>query len=137
VKKQIIKVELERAEGPIEACIKVEFSGPDAVTQAQKQLRQWGETAPEKGGYDKCDFVITFEDGETYTGRYDLVRSGLNDAGETILEQVRRFLGFIAGTYRPAWVDDKTWAQIRQRYDSGRAAEAQAFLEAYAVYPDG
>jgi hypothetical protein len=33
---------------------------------------RWSETAPDAGGYNKCDFVITWPQGGTYEGRYDL-----------------------------------------------------------------
>ena len=58
-----IKIWLHRAEG------KEDFAtveGEDVWFEAQNVLRRWGRTAPKPGGgYDKTDFKVTFEDGET------------------------------------------------------------------------
>jgi hypothetical protein len=124
-------VELERAEGPVEECVKVALEGPDSLETAQAVLAKWGLTAPEKGGgYDKCDFKVTFEDGETSEGRYDRQNTGLNDSGETIAGQMKNFLGFLAGTKRPAWMSDKQWADAQKRH-ADDAAGAKEFLDKY------
>jgi hypothetical protein len=134
MKHQVVKVELDRAEGPVAECVKVELAGADAMMKAQVQMIRWSHTAPKDGGYDKCDFTVTFDDGQTYKGRYDLVRSGRNDGNETIAEQVRNYIGFLAGELRPAWMDDAQWSSARCRYeDNGLATEARKFLEAYEV----
>ena len=126
----IRSVWLERAEGPIAECGEVTVN---TIAEAQKVLRRWSHSAPEEGGgYDKCDFKVTFEDGETYTGRYDLQNTGLNDGGETLAGQMRSFIGFIAGNRRPAWCSDKDWADIRRDKESdGSAKDAREFLEKY------
>jgi hypothetical protein len=134
MKHQVVKVELDRAEGPCDECVKVEFAGADAMMKAQTQMIRWSHTAPKDGGYDKCDFTVTFDDGQTYKGRYDLVHSGRNDGGETIAEQVRNYIGFLAGELRPSWMDDSQWLRACQRHEAdGMATEARKFLEAYEV----
>lgn len=67
---------LNRAEGPTAECGEVLLTATRSVSawdRASAMLRAWSHTAPKKGGgYDKCDFTVTFADGETYKGRYDL-----------------------------------------------------------------
>ena len=127
---KVRSVYLEPIEGVGEATL---FQGPTAMADAQKQLRKWGfdAPAPETGCYDKTDFVVTFQDGDTYSGRYDLQGDGLA-GGKTIAEQMVQFVGFIAGTYRPAWCSDEEWASICER-NKDRKAEALEWLETYEV----
>lgn len=67
-------IHLVRAEGPTKLCGAAPAVGSWAAADAI--LSNWSNTAPEKGGYDKCDFTLTFEqsDGDDfeYLGRYDL-----------------------------------------------------------------
>jgi hypothetical protein len=64
-------ITITRAEGKIHEC-----GIPVTVTswaEAQKVLFRWSMTAPRTGGYDKCDFEVTWANGETHKGRYDLM----------------------------------------------------------------
>ena len=132
LKKRIAKVIIERAEGPIEYCKRMEFP---TLVEAQVQAYIWGGTAPDKGhGYDKCDFELVFEDGQSYKGRYDLVKGGLNDDGKTIQGQVIQFLSYTAGSYHPAWMKDDLWqSTCEDNEKSGEAQFAREFLEAYEI----
>ena len=108
--------------------------GPGALDKAQAQMRKWGSMGapdPETGCYSKCDFVVTFEDGDTYTGRYDLQSNGLA-SGLTIGQQMKNFVGLIAGTFRPAWCSDEDWERICERHKDDKA-EALEWLETYEV----
>jgi len=123
-----VKFELNRAEGPSALC------GPaQPVTtwkDADNILRQWSRTAPDKGqGYDKCDFTITWADGETYTGRYDLKR---HDGGFTDLlgYHVRSFLTFYSGNRRPDWM---TPDQYEQTLNGVNRSEYSDFLSKYEI----
>ena len=40
--------------------------------QAHSLMMTWADTAPDDGCYDKLDFVVEWENGEEYKGRYDL-----------------------------------------------------------------
>lgn len=63
------RITIERGEGLTELCGKpvtvASFAAADAV------LRDWSETAPSTGGYDKCDVEIAWPDG-SHRLRYDL-----------------------------------------------------------------
>lgn len=95
---------LNRAEGPIAHTGKVELSGPDVWAQAERQLAKWRVTAG-RIGYDKTDFVVTFADGETYTGCYLLGRFD----SLPLAEHIRGFLrtavqhGFIPEAEASDW----------------------------------
>lgn len=60
---------IERAEGPNALCGKVHTFA--SCAEASAWLLSQSNTFPAKGGYDKHDFTVTFEDGETYSGRLD------------------------------------------------------------------
>lgn len=65
-----VSIEITRLEGPA--------SRVDRTHKATRWSECWGilrteaSTAPEGGGYDKHDFIVTFADGFSYRGRYDL-----------------------------------------------------------------
>lgn len=77
-KKKAVSISLRRAEGRPVKCITVTHDAKtgDVWAAARATLLGWARTAPEGGGYDKCDFWVRFEDGETYEGRLDLTRDG-------------------------------------------------------------
>jgi hypothetical protein len=65
-KVQPVKIEFPFSEAPHVAGT---FKGPDCWALAQHQLT----LSPRPSlGYYKTDFVITYEDGFTYSGRYDI-----------------------------------------------------------------
>lgn len=91
----VTKIELYRAEGPTKECGP---AGPfNTWEEADRRLAIWATTAPENGGYDKVDFTITFADGETYKGRYDLQRHGEDgERGFSIAKHVKSHVAFLA-----------------------------------------
>lgn len=131
-KKKLVKIIFKRAEGPIAECVKKEFT---SLADAQVQAFRWARTAPPPGkGYDKCDFTLVFEDGHTYDGRYDLQNTGYNSSKETISEQARYFLSYLAGLRRPGHFTDEQWAACRKEHEeTGVAEEAREFLESYEI----
>lgn len=66
-----LSIRLERWEGLSDECGQpvtvASFAEADAL------LMRWSETAPAAGGYNKCGYLVTWPDGKTYSGRYDLV----------------------------------------------------------------
>ena len=65
-----LSITIERAEGLSSECGQPVTVG--SFAEADAVLHAWSETAPSRGGYDKCDFSISWADGGTYSGRYDL-----------------------------------------------------------------
>ncbi|GAC1605822.1 MAG: hypothetical protein NVS3B3_04440 [Aquirhabdus sp.] len=95
-----LQITIKRSEGPINRC-------KDAVVvstfeNANSVLRQWSSTAPQGGGYDKCDFVIKDLDNPdfAYTGRYDLKH--FNDEAANLKTHVLGFLHFVSGKACPS-----------------------------------
>ena len=116
----IKKIELERLEGPISSCTSVECK---TFTEANWMLYVWSASAPKDFGYDKYRFSIEWEDGETYTGRYDLVHySRRTDEGTGKPDLVAHIMGFID------WVINRE--DNRDDYESERQ-KALNFLDNY------
>ena len=99
---KIKEIKLSRWEGPTNNCGTFTVA---TFEQADDQLRSWSWSAPEKGqGYDKCGFTITFENGETYEGRYDLNRGTIH----SLQQHVQNFLLCMSGQKKPRhWTDEQ------------------------------
>jgi len=122
---------LTRAEGPAAECDKpLKVS---SWTDADRVLRQWSETAPKDcRTYDKCDFVITYEDGETYEGRYDLKHWTCEYPN--LGKHVRNFVAFHAGQYKPAWMSEEQYREyLETPYFKKMRSEFGHFLESYEI----
>jgi len=100
VKIQPKTIWVRRAEGRTE---EIERDGEHTVStfaEADEVLKRWAWSAPDTGGYDKCDFKVVYEDGEEYEGRFDLKRDhryGENLLGKHMLD----FVTFYAGVRCP------------------------------------
>ena len=98
--------------------------------EVQHQLTRWGHSAPkpDEGGYDKCDFKVVWDNGESYEGRFDLQEGG-TDAGEGFWASLRGRVSFYACARRPAHFDDKCWAQhYKMAETEGWKASAEKML---------
>ena len=85
--------------------------------EADSMLRQWAPGAPEEPGcYCKVDFMVVWQDGENYTGRYDLRRHDSRYYAH-LPRQIRNFI-----TY-----------QANESTDPARRAECQDFLTRYDI----
>lgn len=134
------KIELGRAEGPSKECYAVTVR---TFAEAQKQLKKWGRSAPRPreaggtGGYDKTDFKVTFADGDTYDGRYDLIYGGTDDSGDDLFGHIKSHLLFLANERRPVWTlaredGERYWAKMQADHiQRGWAAEAKRMLDQY------
>ena len=95
---------------------------------------QIAQTAPTSGGYDKCDFTVTFEDGETYSGRMDI--KGGDNANESLAQHIGQFAQFYAGLWKPDHLTQKQYDDFLRNNDSynpGIAEEYKNFLSTYEV----
>lgn len=81
------------------------FDGANALVRAETELVILGVDAPERGvpplvgECDKYDFTVTFADGETYKGRFDLQRGGLDQNKNTLREHIVMHCNFIASNF--------------------------------------
>lgn len=124
------EIVFSRAEGPSDECITVSCS---SFGEVNRVINQAARTAPALGGYDKCDFSVVFEDGETYKGRYDMVRDDMTRTG--MLEQhMRSHMEFYAGLSCPPHMTAEEYAGYLSRSQvyapSGDYAE---FLVKYRI----
>jgi len=67
---------------------------------AEAAIREMAAVAPMPRAYDKTDFALVWEDGETYNGRLDIDRS-MALAPSPLADHIRAFLGFASGRKCP------------------------------------
>jgi hypothetical protein len=123
-------ITITRAEGPTRECGRPRTVGSWA--EADGVLFQWSRTAPEHGGYDKCDFKVVFADGTDYDGRYDLVHH--RKEMPNLARHVRSFVRYLAGELPPWCHKPKDIERVRRHQQSLGAetkADALKFLETY------
>lgn len=118
---------LHRAEGKSEECV---TRTATTWKEADAILKAWAKTAPgPHEGYDKCDFWVTWADGENYQGRYDLKRHD-TDFLELLARHIRDFIQFYAGTHKPQWMTQQQYAEAIKGTDH---AEYIKFLNDYEI----
>lgn len=111
---KVTKIEFQMVEGPSGSKFmrKATFTTWEGVNAHISRARHSGDV-PERG-YNKCDFWLTFEDGETYEGRYDLSQDPQQDA-LTLDGHVREFNAFYAGQRRPAHMTERAYEEFMHR----------------------
>jgi hypothetical protein len=83
-----------------------------SFAETDSLIRQMATTAPGEGTrYDKVDFVVTWENGYIYEGRFDMKRHDTKFSAH-LQRQIRGFLRYLAGEYRPADMTLKEYAEI-------------------------
>lgn len=130
----IDSVWVSRAEGPTKDLGERTTSSLEA---ADAILRRWSRTAPEKGhGYNKVDFKITWQDGESYLGRYDLEQED-GTKKNLIGEHAQQFLTFHAGYWCPSHMTKEQYQAYLEQTgfgeDSENRAMAKKLLEEYEL----
>ena len=131
---KIVKVVLNRAEGPTSDCGKTEF-GEQAIRNGQvlKVLQVWGRTAPILGCYDKVDFEVQWEGGESYAGRFDMQHGGTDGWG-TFWVSLRRRLEYYACRVRPSHFNDNHWDHfVKTSEENGNKALCESILDGCEV----
>lgn len=103
--------------------------------EAQDVLRELAilVDAPDRSevGYDKTDFVVTFEYGIEYRGRFDLRSDGLGDDCETLLEHIRDNIRLQAGLWEPQCPKMQEYKEVCILARTRLVAEAKVFMEEY------
>lgn len=110
-------ITITRVEGTHDECDKpatvASFADADAL------LMQWSETAPKTGGYDKCDFVIQWANGDTYAGRYDLKHHTCERP--SVAQHMIDECEFHTGKYCPAHMSEAAYqGQLERISDNDR-----------------
>jgi hypothetical protein len=94
---KIIKIVVDRAEGPSALCFKTEHA---TIAEANKRLRDISMTAPRSGGYDKTDVTVFF-DGTDINGddgwnfRFDVKYITQPDNDTDIIKHVQDWINFL------------------------------------------
>lgn len=83
------KIEFTFSEAP-ELCVMGPFEGPECWAHANRALRL---IPPPTLGYYKTDFVVTWADGNTYEGRYDI-----GDDAPTLEQHIIDHLTYFVGS---------------------------------------
>jgi hypothetical protein len=121
---------IRRAEGRTRECVTVTLTGERLFYQAAGVFARWRGTAPEGGGYHKCDFRVTYADGETYEGRFDLTRDGSCD----LASHMRHHCEGGAGRWYPPHTNEARWATyLRDVVGEERVAAYGKFLDGYQI----
>lgn len=131
-----VEIAVTRLEGRTDQCgkprtVKDPTGTRDLYLEASGILNGWGFDT-RRGGYDKCRFEITFEDGEKYVGRYDLYHPSEEFAD--LRKHVYEFQAYYAGIFRPAWMNDEQWEQALVMNEPYKQ-KALDFLAKYEVEP--
>jgi hypothetical protein len=83
-----------------------------SFAEADFLIRQMATTAPGDGvGYDKVDFVVTWEDDNVYEGQFDLRRHDTMYRNH-LQRQIKGFLRYLAGKLRPPDMTQEEYAEI-------------------------
>jgi len=105
--------------------------------QVDRLLAAW-RAADELGfGCEKVDFTLTFADGQTYTGTYELLSDQVRyPAPPSLAAHVGEYLTFYAGRRRPAHLSEKDCRRLTDsiRRRSPELAQTCAhWLDHYAI----
>ena len=130
-------VVLNRAEGFIEdlQMLVIHSSAyEDVWKEVNNTLLDWSETVA--GGYDKVDFTVVYEDGETYAGRYDLEH--YSKEMPSLANHMRSLVGCWAGIIQPEWTkapgQSHHWGNMKANFQKeGIMQEAHDFLAQYEI----
>lgn len=120
-----LSIRLERWEGLVDECGQPETVG--SFAEADAVLLRWSETAPEHGGYNKCGFVITWPDGDTYTGRFDLVHH--RRERPSLRDHISGQAEFWLGTGCPMHMGEEEYRQAIERATDETRAQWSAVLD--------
>lgn len=120
--KKAIEIEIEQAEGRVGCEIHETVEGSGIWAKANAVLRRIAATAPASGGYYKCDFIVTFDDGDTYQGRIDIKRFG----NETLEGHIQHHCEFHSGQAKAPWMGEKRYRTFLKDVVKPEAQEAYA-----------
>ena len=105
-KVHLLRIELERAEGPAAELKAVTLYSWE---ECEATLREWAKTAPTRS-CDKCDMVLFFDDGDSFDIGFDLKNKHQRNAQLT--DFVRKELQFMTGD----WTPEHMTKQEHQKY---------------------
>ncbi len=135
---KVTQITITRAEGRHEecghpvTCLNSETSQRTAWQNANEILVNWSYTAPKDGGYDKCDFVVAYENGEQYKGRFDLMH--IDREYPNLAAHIRSLNNWYAGRATHPHCGMEKYKQVLKMYEQeGYTKESAEFLDNYEI----
>lgn len=124
---KISSIVIDRAEGPSDLCGERTFT---TLKEAEAFLKEAAQTAPDTGGYDKCDFTIKWADGEVYSGRADIQRKH-SITGYSLKAHITDFISFVGGWSRPDHLTPAQYASYLKTFPENYGDLCREFLKNY------
>lgn len=127
---KVVKVEINRAEGPSNLC---GWKTVSTLAEGNLILAVNAETAPKGGAYDKHDFILTFADGETYKGRIDVHHPShypVEKIGKHVIDFLRFYGGLLEDHELPSHMTPKKYREFVDR-NKPEQQDYIDFLEKY------
>jgi hypothetical protein len=129
MKIKVKEILLSRTEGPINLCYK-NMSFP-SFTAVNIFLLGASNTFPKNGGYDKHDYKITFEDGETFEGRLDCKHFSCSDNDLNLLAHILNYCEWQAGLTKYPHCGEKRYKEYLAQYTEEEKQSYKDFIEKY------
>jgi len=100
-------INFHRVEGRTDECAPKTFTTWEAL---RAHVKLAALTAPDDGSYDKCDVVVTWEDGASWYMRFDMERKHRFDGG--VATEMFADVTFWSGLHRPAHMNEETYTRF-------------------------
>jgi hypothetical protein len=117
-KAKVMRITIRRTEGQPSTVDEPRAEGGyieqtiNSFAEADSLIRQMATTAPEEGArYDKADFLVMWDSGHVYEGRFDMRRHDTIYRNH-LQRQIKGFLRYLAGEYRPADMTLEEYAEV-------------------------
>lgn len=119
----VVQVWLNRAEGPTR---EVGERTVSSLADADVVIHNWAASAPKPGqGYDKVDFEVRWDDGETYKGRFDMTQNH-RGSPNLIGNAVQHHLLFLSGLHRPDHWERDQYDRYLEEIGFGKGGKKRA-----------
>ena len=129
----ITLIKIDRAEGMHDECFE---STHTTWADAEARIQSICATSPTDGGYSKTDFLIVFQDNQTYEGRADCAHPESKAYEGSLAQHIRDHVTFFAGQFRPSHMSAQEYADFLKQQEAsnpGSKAEHAEWLEKYAL----
>jgi hypothetical protein len=105
-----------------------------ATFEEAEKLISMAAQSKDSQGYDKTAFLITWEDGETYEGRIDIMRKDMTKK-TPLKDHIEHFNYGLIGERKPANYTDEQYESLLKAYGmtEEKQAEIKHFLNTYAL----
>jgi len=132
----IKSITITRAEGPNRLCGKPHVF--DSYAAASTWLLSQSNTFPASGGYDKHDFTVIFEDGETYSGRLDCKAYSCPDNDLDVYKHMLDLARWMSGREMFPHCGQERYKELIRLYEKDGTKKAyKEFMDKYLICPDG